>query len=195
MLKIFKKPSQSHPAHANPLSPLDRLISLWFSCAHEECATAIIIGMPCDLPPSVAPEHAREFHEYLTVDDSPITAAEETDAQRALAMSSNLKSAAKWLSVPVWLRIGGKLQVMPLRNVPIEFHFPLLSLIQQRLLSLDASEEHPKPTRLIEYDSDVASERAFAEVELWLDEDNTTRIEILRQLRLPSSVRAVRGVY
>jgi hypothetical protein len=195
MLKIFKRPSQSHPAHANPSSPLDRLISLWFSSAHAEHATAIVIGMPRDLPPSVGPEHADAFREYLTVDDRPIVAAEETDAQRALTMSSRLKSTAKWLSVPVWMRIDGELQVMPMRNIPIGVHFALLCLLQDRLLSLDASEEHPKPMRFIEYDSDVASERCFAEVELWLDEDNTTRIEILKQLRLPRSVRAVPSVY
>lgn len=161
----------------------------------QERATAIVIGMPRNLPPSVGAAHANAFREYLTIDNSPTLAAEETDAQRAKAISSILKSAAKWLSVPLWLRIDGELQVMPLRNVPIEFHFPLLALIQQRLLSLDASDEHPKPMRFIEYDSDVPSQRAFAEVELWLNEDNTTRIEILRHLLLPSSVRAVPAVW
>jgi hypothetical protein len=192
MLKLLTRASQSQPAHANPLSPLDRLISIWLSCAHSERATAIVIGMPRDLPSSVGAEHADAFREELTVDDGPMIAAEETDAQRALAMSSNLKSAAKWRSVPVWMRIDGELNAM--RSIPIEFHFALLSLIQERLLSLDASEEHPKPMRFIEYDSDVSSERFFAEVELWLDEDNTTRIEILRHLRLPGSVRAVPSV-
>jgi hypothetical protein len=82
-----------------------------------------------------------------------------------------------------------------MQGPPIELHLALLSLIQERLLSLDASEEAPKPMRYIEYDSDDPTHRCFAEVELLLLEDNTVRVEISRHLREPASVRAVASVY
>jgi hypothetical protein len=189
MLGILKRASRSRPSRSGHPSPLDRLISLWLSHACSEGASAIVIGMPRDLPSSVGTDYADAFREELTHDDCPIVSTEETEAHRALAMSSRLKSAAAWSTVPVWVRTDGRLYAV--QGVPIEFHFALLSKMQDRLLSLDPSEENPRPMRFIEYDSDIASERAFAEVELWLDEDNTTRVEILRHLRLPSSVRAV----
>ena len=92
------------------------------------------------------------------------------------------------------MRINGVLY--PSVSIPIEIHFAFLSLIQERLLSLDASEEDPKPMRFIEYDSPGdTSQRCFAEVEIWLDEDNTVRIEIVEFHRRPASTRAVPSVY
>ena len=183
MLRLFRRPFRSEPVHAGAEAPLDRLISLWLALAYAEGATAIVIGISGGRPGPLGGEHEA---------DAVLPPAADR-MSRALAASSRLKSAAGWQFVPVWVRIGGELQ--PMMGPPPEALFPLLSLIQQRLLSLDASADDPKPMRFVEYDSDDPSERRFAEIELFLDADNTIRIEVLRHLRLPVSVRAVPSVY
>jgi hypothetical protein len=193
MLRLLKRTTPTPTGHANALSPLDRMISLWLAYAKVENGTAIVIGMPRQLPASVGEQNEAEFRAQLTSEcDLPIPTAND-EASRALKESSRLRSAAGWRSVPIWMEHAG--QLYPMQGPPIELHLALLSLIQERLLSLNASEDAPKPMRYIEYDSDDPTHRCFAEVDLLLLDDNTVRVEILRHLREPASVRAVASIY
>jgi hypothetical protein len=191
MLRLLKRIDPARATHANAGSPLDRLISLWLVYAKEENATAIVIGMPREIPASVSGENEAEFRRLLA-EDGDLEARASND--EALMASSRLRSVAGWPSVPVWMERDGRLYPAG-QGPPIEFHLALLSMIQERLVSLGASEDAPKPMRYIEYDSDDAAHRCFAEVELLWGKDNTLRIAVLGHVREPASVRAVGSVY
>ena len=193
MLRLFKRRMPTVANHANASSPLDRMISLWLAYAREESVTAIVIGMPRHIPASIGEQNEAEFRQQLMSDRDPPIPITDNEATRALMKSSRLKSVAGWRSVPVWMERAG--QLYPWHGPPIEVHLGLLSMLQERLVSLDASEDSPKPMRYIEYDSDDSVHRCFAEVELLLLEDNTIRIEIVRHVREPVSVRATASVY
>jgi hypothetical protein len=148
---------------------------------------------PRHLPASASNENGLAFPRHLTEDRDPPTALPDDKLALALEQCSRLRSVAGWRTVPTWIEIAGELH--SLHGIPIKLYLAFLSLIQQRLVSLDASEDSPKPMRFIEYDSDNATHRCFAEVELLLNEDNTLRIAVLRHRREPASVRAVASVY
>ena len=192
MLQLFKKRPDPLAAYRQAPSPLDRLLSLWLAFARAEGATAFVIGMPRDLPACVGAEDEAAFRRHLSAERPAAAPADDSAADRAFCASTQLKSPLGWQTVPVWVRINGDLYFH--NGLPITAHLAFLSMIEKRLVSLDASEEHPKPIRYIEYDSDDPSQRRFAEVELLLDGDNTIRIEIVKHLCLPQSARAVPAV-
>jgi hypothetical protein len=169
------------------------MISLWLAYAKAENASAIVIGMPRLIPPSVAGQNELAFKQQLLEGRDPPVPTPDCEANQALILGSRLRSVAGWRSVPIWMEHAG--QLYPYHGPPIDLYLALLSLIQQRLVSLDASADSPKGTHVIEYDSDEATHRCFAEVELLLLEDNTLRIEVLRHLRRPASVRAAGSTY
>ena len=192
MLQVFKKRPDPLAACREAPSPLDRLLSLWLAFARAEGATAIVIGMPRDLPACVGAEDEAAFRRHLAAEQPASVPNANSAADRADRASTRLKSPLGWQTVPVWVRIKGDLYF--LSGLPIRAHLAFLSLVEKRLVSLNASEEHPKPIRHIEYDSDDPLQRWFAEVDLLLDGDNTIRIEIVKHLSLPPSVRAVPAV-
>lgn len=190
---MLQRTRTARSGHANALSPLDRMISLWLALAKAESATAIVIGMPRQIPASIGRQNEAAFRDQLTREHDLPTPSSDDQSSRAIEESSRLRSVAGWRSVPVWMEHAGQLYPMP--GPPIELQLALLCRVQERLLSLGASEGAPKPMRYIEYDSDDSMHRCFAEVELLLLEDNTVRIEIVRHRREPASVRAVASVY
>jgi hypothetical protein len=193
MLRLFKRNAPTRANRANSGMPLDRMISSWLAYTKAENATAIVIGMPHQIPASVGEHGEVKFKRHLAeVRDLPVPIPDDEPTQ-ALMASSRLKSVAGWRSVPIWIEHAG--QLYPMHGPPIELHLALLSMIQERLVSLNASMDTPKPMRYVEYDSDDPTHRCFAEVELLLGEDNTVRIEVVRHLREPVSVRAVASVY
>jgi hypothetical protein len=194
MLGLLKRRREVPSNYMDALSPLSGLISSWLACARAQNATAIVIGMPRQVPASVGDKDCVEFRQQL-MSGPPLPDADAVNgkATHALMESSRLKSVVGWRSVPVWMEHAG--QLYPTPGPPIDLHLALLSSIQERLVSLNASEDSPKPMRHIEYDSIDPAYRCFAEVELNLLEDNTVRIEIVQYLRMPRSVRAVESVY
>lgn len=177
MFRFLKPKPPPPPAFRHPLSSIDRFLSLTLALAAQEQATAIIIGMPRELPPSIGQENHAEFLRDLT------------KSHPRHPIPSDLKSSQGWRTVPLWLRIREELY--PTHALTIAAHLTFLAIIQDRLVSIDDSERHPSSNRFIEYDSENPLERRFAQVDLWFDEDNTIRIEIARYLTCPSTVHVI----
>ena len=192
MLQFFRRLSPPAPP---ALSPLDRTLSLWLAIAHVQRASAIVIGMPRDLPRDLEADATAAFREGPWSD--PLrTPQGPSDARGIPWKSSRLRSTVGWQTVPVWMKIDGRLH--PHYGVPIGMHLHFLSVLQEHLVSLGTSEEDRKAVRYIEYSEPAPprgpAERRFAEVELWLDEDNTVRIEILGHRHEPASVQPASSI-
>jgi hypothetical protein len=171
------------------LSPLHQALSTCLDLARELGATALVVGMPRGLPE----ELQAEARHGLCEDPLPMRLLDEdqmdSPRHRAAAASTRLRSSVGRQSTPLCFRIGDT--YVPAWGFPVEMLIGFLWSVQERLVSLNASEEAPKPARHIEYTSVAPTDgRHFAEVELWLDEDNTVRIEIFGHQVEPATVCA-----
>jgi hypothetical protein len=97
-------------------------------------------------------------------------------------------------SVPCIYRQGS--EFIPVVGVPVHCFIALFVAIDERLVCLNSSEKNPQPKKYIEFwgTSQDWNERHFAEVELWLDSNNSLRIEIKGFRVEPKSVRVSRYI-
>lgn len=174
----------SAPRHLDPLLPMDRLLSLMFVEARETRATAIVFGMPRELP-RYAREHPEALREILEYDINKLV-DQLTDSVGKSPVSyanSKLRGAAGWKNIPTWLRIDGELR--PTNGPPLSMCPWFLTTLDDRLVTSKGTVDSTQPERFVEFDSDDAALRRLAEIEWWIDEDNTYRIEIVRWIELP----------
>jgi hypothetical protein len=196
MLRLFNRLIGRQSDDERDVTPLDRLLSMMLASAHHANATAMILGMPRGARLADWEKCVAEFEAAIVPAMTAAMAAgppfDQNEATRASDASTSVKSAAGWQTIPVWLKIDGQLHPTP--GPPMKMFLPLLALIENRLVSLNATADSPQPVRYIEHYSETAGERRFTEVELSLGDDNTFQIELLKCVKMPLSVRTSRYV-
>lgn len=171
--------------------PIDGLLTSYIALAWATGANALILGMPLGLSQEQKEEAQRialqEIAEIEATTQNFIEATTQT-----IPASTRLRSSSGWVSI--WLQVGNDYFLKGGCHVSQLISF--LHILQDRLVSLDASAAEPKPVRYIEYTVFTRPEdpqvRRFAEIELWMDENNTFRIEILGHRTEPMTVYASR---
>ena len=163
--------------------PIDGLLTSYIALAWGTGANALIIGMPLGLSQEQKEEAQRIALQHL---------AEIEVTTQIIPDSTRLRSSSGWVSI--WLQIGN--EYFPYGGFHVSQLISFLHILEGRLVSLDGSEAEPKPVRYIEYTVFTRPEdpqvRRFAEIEQWLDENNTFRIEILGHRTEPMTVYASR---
>jgi hypothetical protein len=165
-----------------------RMLTIWLSCAVRAEATAIVIGLPDDGPVTLE-EELREQAKYSGADDEPGSWRPDPQYRLAARRSSRVISRAGLNYVPAFVKVKD----IYYRHIgfPTSGLISFLTVVQERLVSLNASSDSPQPLCYIEYahhSEPTDSVRRFVEVALIWGEDQTFWIYLLNNRVEPATV-------
>lgn len=173
-------------------NPVRKLVVMYLQGAIDSGADMICLGVPQEDPQPVPAGRSWELR-----DDPRLREAMEKERPGYIAAyeremdlmerSGHLRHRNGHDGMVVRQRIDGVFY--DLMDMPLIVYPDFLRELRDQLVALDGSEEHPQPTRYIELFSEGPGRR-FAEVETFIEPDNTIRIHILGVCEKPASVVA-----